>query len=269
MLRLYAGVFVVVIRDLAGATAQLSMMCVDGDADLRLAELGDLRESLFAKPLREVETEISKLPISSVLRGKIPRLIDRVSTDEVWTVATAEALFKELTDHIIAELTQSSFLVIPPGRRAMYVQREPQFGPKVANRFGDGNDDIAAAARCVALEEWTAAVFHLMRVVEHGLHALAAKMQIPMSATIEIEQWHNIIDQIEAEIRRLDQTLPRGPAKSETLQFYSEVASNFRYFKDAWRNHVSHSRKTYDERAALAVWDHVSTFMQELAEHLQ
>ena len=34
------------------------------------------------------------------------------------------------------------------------------------------------------------------------------------------------------------------------MQFYSETATQFRYFKNAWRNHVSHSNATYDEAQA-------------------
>lgn len=85
-----------------------------------------------------------------------------------------------------------------------------------------------------------------------------------MTVSLELENWKNIIDQIQKEIRKLEQ-LPKSPVKSETLQFYSEAASNFSHFKNAWRNHVSHSRATYDERQALTVWSHVRSFMENLA----
>jgi hypothetical protein len=40
------------------------------------------------------------------------------------------------------------------------------------------------------------------------------------------------------------------------------AAAEFRYFKDAWRNHVMHDRNdSYDEPEALRVLEHVTRFM--------
>ena len=155
--------------------------------------------------------------------------------------------------------------MIPDYRRNLYDQQEPPFGAAVADAFPDADFDVAAAARCPALDEWTACVFHSMRVLEHGLRHVAGVLNVPMAATIEYENWGNIIDQIEKAIRSIEQQ-PRGAEKSARSQFYSEAASQFRYFKNAWRNHVSHARAKYDEREAREVWTHVRQFMQQLAE---
>ena len=79
-----------------------------------------------------------------------------------------------------------------------------------------------------------------MRVLEHALRQFAAELNIPMSVAYE-ENWCNIIDMIEKEIR-VAQNAQRSPTKAETLKFYSDAVVNFRYYKDAWRNHVSHSK---------------------------
>ena len=62
---------------------------------------------------------------------------------------------------------------------------------------------------------------------------------------------------------------PKSTEKSAKLKFYSSAAIQFRYFKDAWRNHVSHGRDTYDEREAYSIWNHVKEFMQTLANELK
>ena len=118
----------------------------------------------------------------------------------------------------------------------------------------------------MALDEWTASVFHAMRVLEHALRRFAAELNIPMSAIYE-ENWHNIIDKIESEIKKL-QNAQRSPTKTEKLKFYSACAVNFRYFKDAWRNHVSHARETYAELEATTIYNHVREFVQVLARNL-
>jgi hypothetical protein len=50
--------------------------------------------------------------------------------------------------------------MIPAERRHLHEQRRPAFGDAVASVFPGATDDIADAARCIALDEWTAAVFH-------------------------------------------------------------------------------------------------------------
>jgi hypothetical protein len=103
-----------------------------------------------------------------------------------------------------------------------------------------------------------------MRVLEIGLHNMAKQVGLAESA-ISLENWNTIIDQIEKQIK-LSEKWPKSNAKSERLQFCSEAASGFRYFKNAWRNHVSHSRTKYDEREALTIYNNVQAFMQILAK---
>ena len=98
-----------------------------------------------------------------------------------------------------------------------------------------------------------------MRVLEHGLRALALRVSLTIPA--ELQNWHNIIDQIEKEIRTLQQA-PRTAERDAELKFCSESAAQFRYFKDAWRNHVSHAKEAYDSFQAESIMSHVRDFMQ-------
>ena len=61
--------------------------------------------------------------------------------------------------------------------------------------------------------------------------------------------------------------MKKGWEKDETLSFYSRVALQFRYFKDAWRNHVDHNREVYDADQAHSILIHARDFIKELAEH--
>ena len=137
------------------------------------------------------------------------------------------------------------------------------FGDKVAVAFEEATIDIQAASRCLALDEGTACVFHSMRVLEHGLRWLADAVGLPKEQVAH-ENWKNVIDQIERRIRSVE-TAPKSSDKLERLRVYSGAAVQFRYFKDAWRNHVSHARAHYDSRKAAAIWNHVKEFMQHLA----
>ncbi len=157
--------------------------------------------------------------------------------------------------------------MVPVQYREYYDPPEPLFGFDVEAQFVEGvNADIADAGRCIALEQWTAAVFHLMRVLEHGLRQFAQLVEASFPTSIELENWKNIIDVIEKQIRAIEQQ-PKSAQTSATLQFYSNAANHFWYFKEASRNHVAHSRATYDEREALRVYNAVKDFMEQLAIH--
>jgi hypothetical protein len=117
---------------------------------------------------------------------------------------------------------------------------------------------------CAGVDLWALGVFQFMRVLERGLKALASDV----CKQFDVQNWQTIIDQIESEIRQLGKTLPSGTPKTERLQFLSEAAKEFVYFKDGWRNYVSHNRGAYDEHQARSVMEHVRAFMTTLASKL-
>lgn len=135
----------------------------------------------------------------------------------------------------------------------------------VTKAFPSAEVDAFAGVDLWALGHATASVFHFMRVLEHGLRALARDV----GRTFDIQQWQNIIDEIESEVRELGKRLPRGTGKNERLQFLSEAAKEFVYFKDGWRNYVSHNRGVYDSHQARSVMDHVRAFMTVLSYRLK
>jgi hypothetical protein len=130
--------------------------------------------------------------------------------------------------------------------------------------FPSADSDIFAGVDLWALGHGTASVFHSMRVLEHGLRALAKDV----GKSFDTQNWQNIIDQIESEIRQLGKALPAGSAKNNRLQFLSQAAKEFLYFKDGWRNYVSHNRGAYDEHQARSVMEHVRSFMTTLSKRL-
>ena len=172
--------------------------------------------------------------------------------------------FSSISKSLIAELGENIFLLIPKDDRRFFDQSVPIFGRRVSEMFPSVSDDIASAGRCFSLNEHTACVFHLMRATERGLHAFSLHLN-PKSNPC-YENWHNIIQQIEKQIRLLDQS-PRGQKKAEKLKFYSEASVQFLYIKDAWRNHVSHSRETYNRSKSKQVMNAVGAFLGHLADH--
>jgi len=130
------------------------------------------------------------------------------------------------------------------------------------NSFSSTIFEFEDASRNLALDQPTAAVFHLMRALETGLNALANHFNV----SFERRNWQNIINDVESEIKK------SGPANGENWknqeQFYSDAASHFRFLKNAWRNYVMHVHQRYSITEASKIRMHVLDFMQHLSSKL-
>ena len=146
-----------------------------------------------------------------------------------------------------------------------YLEKDDLFGLKVNTAFPSCVDEIRNAGNCYALEQDDACVFHCMRVLELALRVLSKELGVTFAGTLDLQNWQNIIENIESEIKNLEK-LPKSKYKSETLKLFSQAAMQFRWFKEAWRNHVMHGRECYDEGKAHSILNHVQELMQSLAE---
>lgn len=159
-----------------------------------------------------------------------------------------------LNDSLTRELAQEAIFRIPAARMDYY-DRGDLFGPEVTAAFSSCARDIRKAGSCYALGQEDACVHHLMLVLERGLNALAAKVGVSYHRT----NWQEIINNITSQVK----TMPRGTQKD----FYIEVNAQFGFLKDAYRNHAEHARDDpYDMAKASSIFDHVRTFMQDLAK---
>jgi hypothetical protein len=171
----------------------------------------------------------------------------------------------------VDSLNRLTYLFVPKDL-CKYVDQDRLFGDKVWERFKDARQDVCQAGNCLAIECATASVFHLMRVAEHGLRAVAKKLQVKLThkgenQPIEFADWNDVITGIRNKITEV-RKLPRGPRKDKSLTFYSDVADQCEYMKDIWRNTIAHTRRPYTTPEAVAVFHRVETFMQRLASEL-
>lgn len=150
-----------------------------------------------------------------------------------------------------------------PTERAAVLKRWKSDWGDVIGGLPEAAEDIRAATDLWALGHYTASVFHTMRVLENGLCALATELGVNHAS----QNWQNIIEQIESAIKREQRTLPRGEPRNIRLQFLSEAAKEFMYFKDGWRNYVSHNKRAYTEAEARSVLEHGRQFMLSLVSN--
>jgi hypothetical protein len=189
-----------------------------------------------------------------IFRGKLP-----------FKVSLADYLseIRTLREAFESGIRYKRFYLYPEAKAQLYLRFDDDWRKVVAG-FPQAREDAKAAVDCYALGYNTASVFHAMRVVEHGLRELATSVNV----SFDIHQWQTVIEQIESEIRDIGKRWPASAAKSEWLRFYSGAAKEFFYFKDGWRNYVSHGGDPYEDPQALSVMEHVKAFMGHLAPRL-
>jgi hypothetical protein len=200
------------------------------------------------------------------LKGSLNRaVLLAVLSEEKTTLALVElhSRLRDLRENLEDELKGHVFLYLPPVALRLYFEKVALFGEEVQSAFPHASIDVKEAGNCYALELYTASVFHLMRVLEHGLRALAQYVGVPYNR----ECWGRIIDDIERKLAEPDPS-PRTPEKADRHRFCAQAALEFGYFKDAWRNYTMHLWDYYHQEAAAKVMEHVKDFMKHLSVRL-
>lgn len=126
--------------------------------------------------------------------------------------------------------------------------------------------EIEEGIDCYALDHNTACVFHMMRVAELGMRALARERRVSFPRhPLEWADWQNILDETEKRARAATQGMSRGPSRDAMQAFYQGAIGQLHGFKDTYRNVVMHVRRSYDELDALKAITQVRDFMNGLS----
>ena len=207
------------------------------------------------------------------LRSSVQRINRIQASRELWTIHTLPRHIEELIDQVEDDLKAVFFVHVPLSKIEYY--DKPYFGENVEARFKDAIDDMREAATCFALNRWTGVVHHCMGVVQVGMIDLGNNLGCPLDKYLH--DWNemmtalqNAIDAKRTAILGGSKTKAAPIAKSEWAKlepFYSEVLSDVRDMKNAWRNPGFHFRlKPFDEAKAKKVLEKVRDFMTNLAE---
>lgn len=185
------------------------------------------------------------------------------------------AELRSLEGDIASDMMDCKFVQVV-GDAAPFFENPELLGRVVLQGFPGCQEDIVSAGNCIAVGLGTSAVFHMMRVAEMGLRAFARHLGLirviedkKKGKTIPMEyaQWEKVLNQLGEKIESKLLPMKRGPSKQKKQEFYYSTLNEVSSFKDAWRNHVMHVRRTYSLEDAAAVTAHVGRFMAGLAEH--
>jgi hypothetical protein len=258
MLRIYAHTYIELGRKIEEACALIHFVAAarqDGLAEEAKMSLDErMRLHNLLQEMSDLCGEIG-LPVARELIHRAMSNMPQTSRE-----------FDILADAVTAELKPKVFLYLP-SERSSYVEKTRLNLAVEAQKFPRAVEEINQALRCYAFGLGTPAVFHAMRAAEIGVQTMATALGVSFNYPIELAEWGKIVGEIEPKINAL-KTGPRDAQKDADLKFYSEAASQFRYFNNGWRIRVSHARKSYSVDQALEVIEHVRSFFETLAERL-
>ncbi|TCK75261.1 hypothetical protein [Acidipila rosea] len=137
------------------------------------------------------------------------------------------------------------------------------YGEEVSDKFPSTDYELEEYSKCFAVGRYTAAVFHLMRVLEIGLSALA----LGIGCDPKDRSWEQIIQGIQKALQTSSES--KSADWKATEQYYSEITAHFRNLKNAWRNHTMHVREKYDRQRSEEVFVHVRAVMKALSQRCQ
>jgi hypothetical protein len=250
MLRHYEPLFLTVMLQLFNIHVDwVSGVC--GDEEFR---------SKLAVALRDVKREAERAHLRSIADEADILLTRWIPADSV-DAKTLIAFSMNFVGSVQRELANHLFYRIPkewiPYFKGLLVT-EP-----LESAFPSAAKELKAASRCLAVDQPTASVMHSMRALETGLAALVAELGFTPSS----QNWETVLNECEREIRKLPQTKPTATWKKDET-FFSEAATDFRHFKNAWRNHAMHGRESYDHTEASNIFLKVLSFSNHLGARL-
>ncbi len=283
MLNFFAGIFYQSLRDLRDYEKRLETLDLSGNPFLNKGQV-----SRIHRVMEDLQYVRKHTPfLDHIFDGPLFTDLSIIIPDTANTARLAETRgqLTALRKAIEHELWMNVFLYIPRDdanfyegiRQSGYMLKhrreqtsppdiEMLFGQGVHDNFPSARQDVNEAGNCYATGRDTACVFHCMRSLEHALRALAKKLRVklPKNLRVDLAEWAGLIQSIESEISKIEQA-KRTARRDKALEFYHSAAAQFRHFKNAWRNHVMHSRASYDHDDAERVMRHVREFMQHLA----
>jgi hypothetical protein len=226
------------------------------------ARLSDADRERLTSNLQGVEQECAQLGL-----GNADNRLGRIFTDLRLETPTYAALMRELrTLHeAIEDDIRTEYFFHYRRDRALLFPRIPADWLPTLRQFKSSTKEIEKGIDCYGLEHYAACVFHMMRVAEIGMRALARERQVSFPRhPLEWAEWENVIDQIDKKARDAANGIQRGPARDAVRTFYTTAVAQLRAFKET-RNRIMHMRGEFDELDAERAINQVRDFMNGLS----
>ena len=228
-----------------------------------LEALKTLQKNVTEMGLPVSATEIKKLNVDM---GRATLDITRLPDDKKGdafkrTSAELRARFDNLSSVIHSELQSRHLYAIEMEKQAYCTAEWLQDSP-IFTSFPRAFQELQSAGRCYAYGECTAAVFHLMRVIDSGLRLVYESL----GETYDARNWDGIAKKIESDMGKKHQDKTDSWRAKEP--FYSGILTDIRSISRAHRNPALHEiERKYPDADARYLIDVTKAFMSHLSEN--
>lgn len=227
----------------------------------------DRESALFVKDnictlmphLEKLNAKLTKMSCARL----VERLSDLQNANRFADIATSvESIIQRLRD----ELSLSTVFVLEADKQKYYCPANPLFGGDIEGKFPSSLFEIDEAAKCLGLGRPTAAVFHLMRMMEIGIRAVARCLGIPDPMRAADRNWGNILRAIKNDLDARSGAAPTKVWKvAGDKEFFESAYASLDAVRVAWRNTTMHVGNKYTDDEAEHVFVAVRGFMMKLA----
>jgi hypothetical protein len=230
------------------------------------------------------EDPLTQMTVDTTTRTRINNLIEQLSEMKLgMTVRSAERLreagatataghlqdiLSEIQGRLRDELENTLMFCIR--ENAEYFEpKEPLFGKEFEDKFAThGIFELDEAGKCLALGRDTAAVFHLMRIMEIGIRAVAKSLGIPDPIKPSNRNWHQILKSIKDENDARVARKAKSWKDQRDKEFFVSAYVSLDAVRVAWRNPTMHIENKYTPDEAGNVFLAVRGFMKKLASRM-
>jgi hypothetical protein len=229
-------------------------------------------DTAVVQPMEGEATRLQMLDVDETFIWNLLSLRRRLQDSEELSKAALKELLEQVHQTFYVRLSQLTFVYVP-APNDKYFEQDEMFGAKVYDRFPLARDDIKDAGNCYAVFLYTACVFHLMRVAELGLRAIADKVGAEITHNgqaipLEYGDWNKVIEKIATKITAARKTV--NPAEKEKIiGRYSEANDRLIRVRDQWRNDISHTRTRFNEPETRGILERIKELMIFLANTLE
>ena len=127
--------------------------------------------------------------------------------------------------------------------------QEALFGHRVAKKFKAAVEDIEDAGNCLALQQPTACVFHLMRAMEIAVRKLGKRINVTITPKTT---WRQITGAMDDIIKKMPDSTDRQTEKKNS---WESARANLHHLGSVWRNKTMHPAASYTPSQARDVFN--------------
>jgi hypothetical protein len=201
-----------------------------------------------------------RLPVTLASAKRLSEKFDNVDEPIAWEDVLKS--YEHIASRLMDELSAVKIFCLDRETGQYFESEVPLFGQGVADKLPLAIPDIEDAGKCLALRQGTAAVFHLMRVMEAALKELARLIDIPYAPS-----WESYIKQITEKVSQ--QHKHKGIKWKHDEPFFKEVLGDLQAIKIAWRNPTMHIVRRYSVDEADDIFRAVRGFTKRLESKLK